>query len=386
MSRDLLVLLGFIFVALLAFFCIKINAPAIEADLTDRTGAALHAEGLLDRVTVAADGQIMTLAGTVATEAERDRAGYIAAGVNGVATVDNRLQIAAPSPPTIVVEPVPEREPEPAPEAEPTPEPEVVKPQPKPAPLSPYVFDLNYDKMGNSIVLEGLVPDEELHAEIIAQLKRRYPQANVSDKLVVTPGAPDGFKQTVLQGIVPSLKGYDRAHVSISNSSLTIDGLAAHQAERAQLRSAIDEGKSPDFTLTYSVALAEPPPEVVAAGKCRHRFDALLAKAPIRFTTNEALIRLKSFPLLDEIAVVAQECPDAKLRIEGHTDSRGDEAYNQYLSQRRAEAVKQYLVDKGIAPERLSANGLGDRQPIADNSTLEGMAKNRRIELIVLGE
>ena len=69
----------------------------------------------------------------------------------------------------------------------------------------------------------------------------------------------------------------------------------------------------------------------------------------------------------------------------GHTDSRGSDAYNQKLSVRRSEAVKAYLVSKGIEKNRVYNEGKGEKQPVADNKTKEGMAKNRRVEIEVVG-
>jgi OOP family OmpA-OmpF porin len=72
------------------------------------------------------------------------------------------------------------------------------------------------------------------------------------------------------------------------------------------------------------------------------------------------------------------------VEVDGHTDSRGSDAHNLDLSQRRAAAVRQYLVGHGIAPERLEAQGFGESKPVADNDTAHGMALNRRVELNVL--
>jgi OOP family OmpA-OmpF porin len=69
----------------------------------------------------------------------------------------------------------------------------------------------------------------------------------------------------------------------------------------------------------------------------------------------------------------------------GHTDSVGVDAYNEKLSVRRAEAVKKYLVSKGVEPNRVYTEGKGERQPVADNRTAEGRAKNRRVEIEVVG-
>lgn len=73
--------------------------------------------------------------------------------------------------------------------------------------------------------------------------------------------------------------------------------------------------------------------------------------------------------------------PDVRIAVEGHTDNVGPDTYNQILSKRRAEDVKRYLVDAGIAPGRIQTRGLGSSKPVADNTSREGRAKNRRVEI-----
>jgi len=79
-----------------------------------------------------------------------------------------------------------------------------------------------------------------------------------------------------------------------------------------------------------------------------------------------------------------QENASYKLEINGHTDNKGDAVKNKELSQKRADAVKKYITTKGISENRMTANGFGDTQPIADNKTEEGKAKNRRVEFKVI--
>ena len=75
-----------------------------------------------------------------------------------------------------------------------------------------------------------------------------------------------------------------------------------------------------------------------------------------------------------------------KVRIEGHTDSVGNEKYNKELSDRRAHAVRRYLMDKGIDGSRMEALGLGEEQPIDDNRTSDGRAANRRVEFHIISK
>lgn len=100
----------------------------------------------------------------------------------------------------------------------------------------------------------------------------------------------------------------------------------------------------------------------------------------IQFETGKDIIRKVSNPILDNVVNVMNENPAYLLEINGHTDNIGDKSFNTDLSQRRANAVKAYLISKGIKAERLTAKGFGDSQPAADNKTSAGRAKNRRVE------
>ena len=102
----------------------------------------------------------------------------------------------------------------------------------------------------------------------------------------------------------------------------------------------------------------------------------------IEFDTAKATLKPESEKVLGDVLSLLQAQADWKMRIEGHTDSTGTKAGNQALSQQRAAAVAAWLVAKGVAAGRLTAVGMGDTKPIADNSTDDGRAKNRRVELV----
>jgi outer membrane protein OmpA-like peptidoglycan-associated protein len=106
-------------------------------------------------------------------------------------------------------------------------------------------------------------------------------------------------------------------------------------------------------------------------------------KDAVYFDTAKAKIQSRSFKLLDQVAKILVEHPELeRVWIEGHTDSQGKPEKNLKLSQDRAEAVRQYLIMKGVAPERLVAKGFGQERPIADNKTAKGRAANRRVEFL----
>lgn len=108
------------------------------------------------------------------------------------------------------------------------------------------------------------------------------------------------------------------------------------------------------------------------------QFDGVIKG--IEFDFNKATIRPESEPLLDQAAEVLAEFPGVKVEIVGHTDNVGTEEFNLDLSRKRAEAVKDYLVGKGVDADRITTEGRGPNAPIADNATEEGRAQNRRIE------
>jgi outer membrane protein OmpA-like peptidoglycan-associated protein len=126
------------------------------------------------------------------------------------------------------------------------------------------------------------------------------------------------------------------------------------------------------------------------AGGGRDLYDRLEAEGRVAthgilFATNSDRIRPESTPTLKEIGAMLDEHPELRLSIEGHTDADGEEAYNQDLSERRAAAVKRFMVERyGIDEGRLESAGFGESQPVAHNGTPEGKQQNRRVELVRL--
>jgi OOP family OmpA-OmpF porin len=104
----------------------------------------------------------------------------------------------------------------------------------------------------------------------------------------------------------------------------------------------------------------------------------------VNFRLNSAEILDDSKPVLDEVAAAIADRPGVTVEVQGYTDSSGSEAYNLQLSQRRAEAVRDYLLSVQPGLEgRLNAKGYGESDPVADNGTAEGRAQNRRVQFVV---
>ncbi|MGE0869324.1 MAG: OmpA family protein [Kofleriaceae bacterium] len=106
-------------------------------------------------------------------------------------------------------------------------------------------------------------------------------------------------------------------------------------------------------------------------------------KQTVYFDTNRATIKKVSFALLNDAAQAMKDNPTIQVEIQGHTDSQANDNFNMKLSQRRAEAVRAYLMKRGVSGDRMVAKGYGEDVPLADNRTAAGRALNRRVEFVI---
>ena len=138
---------------------------------------------------------------------------------------------------------------------------------------------------------------------------------------------------------------------------------------------------APAPAVTPAAPVATPPapaPAPAAASKVTYAADAF-------FDFDKSVLKPEGKAKLDDLVSKVKGINLEVIIAVGHTDSIGTDAYNQKLSVRRAEAVKAYLVSKGIEKNRVYTEGKGEKQPVADNRTAEGRAKNRRVEIEVVG-
>jgi outer membrane protein OmpA-like peptidoglycan-associated protein len=121
----------------------------------------------------------------------------------------------------------------------------------------------------------------------------------------------------------------------------------------------------------------------LAAVKEEERGLVVTLSGGVLFRSAESTLLSSAQVKLDQVANALLDVRARNIIVEGHTDSQGSESYNQDLSQRRADTVRDYLVQKGYPSERIQARGMGEGRPIADNASPEGRANNRRVEIVI---
>ena len=154
------------------------------------------------------------------------------------------------------------------------------------------------------------------------------------------------------------------------------DGAIAPKA--AEVPAAVAPRAAPATPPPPVVVAPPPPPPATVATKVTYAADAF-------FDFDKSVIKPEGKAKLDDLVGKIKDINLEVIIAVGHTDAVGSDTYNQKLSVRRSEAVKAYLVSKGIEKNRVYTEGKGEKQPVADNKTAEGRAKNRRVEIEVVG-
>ena len=154
---------------------------------------------------------------------------------------------------------------------------------------------------------------------------------------------------------------------------------AKMKAEEAERKAG--ELKDKDAANQQRIALLEK--ELADLNAKKTDRGSVITLSDVLFDTNKATLKPGAVPAIDRLTTFLKDAPDRGIQIEGHTDNVGADEYNQDLSQRRAEAVRQALVSRGIASDRISATGKGESLPIASNDSAGGRQQNRRVEIII---
>ncbi|HEY5956195.1 MAG TPA: OmpA family protein [Polyangiaceae bacterium] len=226
----------------------------------------------------------------------------------------------------------------------------------------------SFKKDGDTPVTRDLAYTAERRAQI-AESRARAMQVS-SDKENVVDQMHDA---TAAQGKL------NAAQLGRANQQLATKDQAL-QAQSVALSNETQRRQEADKRAAQSAAdLAK-----FASVKQETRGMVITLSGSVLFTTGKAeLLPAAQLKLNDVATALTQQDAESKMVVEGYTDSQGAVAYNQELSQKRAQTVRDYLVTRGIASDRITAEGFGLSRAIGDNSTAEGRANNRRVEIVV---
>jgi OOP family OmpA-OmpF porin len=227
----------------------------------------------------------------------------------------------------------------------------------------------------NQVVVAGTVPDEATRTAILARVREIYGADRVVDQLGVgTVVAPANWSSYVQKLITPQLKQVSRGQLSVQGNNVDLKGEVASEPVRLQVAADVAAVLNPTYVVKNGLRVAVQEQSLV---------DKVLANRIIEFEPGSSVLRPSGIAILDEIAAVLVKLNGSKVEVIGHTDSQGGREANIGLSLARADAVRNYLASKGVAPASINTTGLGPDRPLASNATAEGRARNRRIEFIV---
>ena len=277
------------------------------------------------------------------------------------------------------------------------------------------------ERQNDAIVVAGYAPSEHARQEILKIVRETFPGVEISGALDLASGAPPERDWLIAASAsLHALARLDDGAIEATGAKFVLTG-AANSKERADvlrgLMSALPDGmmgvaeidvRPPNHILddanstaevseTGAPAATESPaadsaaiaPEAALApisaqastDACRVRLRQKIDAHHIGFAVERVNITGESRGHVLELAGVMRECPQFSFEITGHTDTTGGDFSNRRLSQRRADAVAAFLVQNGVPAQRLAAHGAGSAEPLADNGTLEGRRRNRRIEI-----
>jgi OOP family OmpA-OmpF porin len=226
------------------------------------------------------------------------------------------------------------------------------------------------------IVVSGTVADDASKAALLARLRAVYGADRIVDQLAVgRVSMPANWNDHVGKLIGPNLKLISRGQLQVDGTSVSLRGDVASEAQRTQIASDIALALDPGYTVNNGLR--------VAASE-QGMLDAALANRIIEFESGQATLTDSGKAILDQMSVALLRLKDKRVEVIGHTDNAGSRAGNLSLSQARAEAVKAYVVGRGVKPDMVAVSGEGPDRPVADNRTPEGRARNRRIEFKVV--
>ncbi|NML18797.1 OmpA family protein [Azohydromonas caseinilytica] len=227
------------------------------------------------------------------------------------------------------------------------------------------------------VVVSGAVPDEATRAAILARVRELYGAERVVDQLGIDQlVAPPNWAQHVQRVLTPELKQVTQGRLRINGNVVEVMGHTESETAHQQLiRQMVMRLDNPTYTVRDGLRVQAPAQQLL---------DAALAQRTVEFEPGNATLTPVGVKVLDDLLPLLRQFAGRRFEVVGHTDDRGARAANLQLSAARAEAVKAYLVARGIAATDIQTSGAGPDRPVADNQSPEGRARNRRIEFRVL--
>jgi OOP family OmpA-OmpF porin len=227
-------------------------------------------------------------------------------------------------------------------------------------------------QLPGQVVASGTVADEASKTAVLTRLREVYGADKVLDQITIGQvSTPANWSGHVQKLITPGLKQVSRGQLRIDGTSVSVRGEVANEAVRQRIASDFATSLNPTYTVTNGLRVSAADQGVL---------DRTLANRIVEFESGQAVLTPAGKAILDEMGAAMLKMKGQKVEIIGHTDNLGLRASNQNLSQARAEVVRNYLAGKGVPADNLIASGQGPDRPIASNDTVEGRARNRRIE------
>lgn len=254
-------------------------------------------------------------------------------------------------------------------------------PEPPMPELEGTIFKAERNAEAETLTLSGFYKDARQHDDILAAAKRNFMSDKIIDITAMAANAPSSLDGIAGLGL-SQLSRLGDGVLELKDKVLSLNGTALYEKATSSIKSTITDNLPQGYTGQATIAVAEPE-DVVDTTACQSLFVSVISNGTIQFETASARIDKDSAGLLDVVVSIAQRCPTGKIEVQGYTDTDGSTQDNLQLSQQRADAVLQYLVNAGVDGARLTAVGYGQTSPVASNDTQDGKAKNRRIEFLV---
>lgn len=224
--------------------------------------------------------------------------------------------------------------------------------------------------------MRGVTASAEHEAVLLQLADDHYDNADTHAEFEAAVLLP-GYWDTATNRLVYALAATESAMAIMQPDRVRIRAVSAEPDAFAARIAFFNESLGDDVQLVTDIV--EVPAEPSLAALCRRVFEGLVL-GPVSFRESSVELRESAFATLDRLVEYAHDCPAAILGITGHTDASGNESWNRQLSAARAQAVADYLAERGVAADRLTVAGKGSMQPVADNDTEIGRERNRRIE------